>query len=366
MDITPSRTAVLKALDAVVDPKSGQGLALAGLVRGLSIREGRIGFMLEVKLEDAELYAPVRARAEAALRALPGVAQAQVVLTTETAAPPPAPRSGRATVAEDPRAALRPLSAARRPDHVRRVIAVASAKGGVGKSTVAANLACAFAVLGLRTGLADTDVYGPSIPQMMGVSGQPRMTADKRMIPAEAHGVKVTSIGLIVEESSAMIWRGPMASSAVNQLIHEAAWGSPAEPLDILVLDLPPGTGDIQLTIAQKVTLDGAVIVSTPQAVALADVRRGAAMFGKLEVPMLGVIENMAFFSDPTTGQPIEIFGRGGARSLAETLGAPFLGELPIDIALRQGGDAGTPLVVSAPESQTVAVFMNMARTLTD
>ncbi len=365
MELIPSRAAVLQALDAVNDPKSGQGLAMAGLVRGLTLREGRAGFMLEVSPSDADLYAPVRDQAEAALRALPGVTQAQVVLTTEDpAAAPPPPVSRRATVAEDPRAALRPAPTATRPAHVKRIIAVASAKGGVGKSTVAANLACAFARLGLATGLMDADVYGPSVPQMMGVSGQPRLTADKRMIPAEAYGVKVTSIGLIIEPDSAMIWRGPMASSAVNQLINEVAWGSEAEPLDVLVLDLPPGTGDILLTLSQKIAIDGAVIVSTPQAVALADVRRGVAMFGKVGVPVLGVVENMAYFPDPATGAPIEIFGRGGARALAGEIGVPFLGELPIDIALRQGGDTGAPLVATAPESPTAEAFMEMAATL--
>lgn len=362
MELSLSRTAILKALDAIPDPKSGQGLALAGMVRGLSIREGRVGFMLEVSAADAELYAPIRARAEAALRALAGVRQAQVVLTTD-AAPPPAPTRG-ATVAADPKAALRPTPTAAKPAHVKRIIAVASAKGGVGKSTVAVNLACAFARLGLRTGLMDADVYGPSIPTMMGVSGQPRIDADKRMIPAEAFGVKVTSIGLIVEADSAMIWRGPMASSAVNQLINEVAWGSEAEPLDILVLDLPPGTGDILLTLAQKIAMDGAVIVSTPQAVALADVRRGAAMFGKVGVKVLGVVENMAYFPNPTTGAPIEIFGRGGAKAMAEALGVPCLAELPIDIALRQGGDNGAPLVATAPDSPTAQAFMAMAERL--
>ncbi len=365
MELIPSRTAVLQALDAVKDPKSGQGLAMAGLVRGLTLREGRAGFMLEVPKADAELYASVRDQAEAALRALPGVAHAQVVLTAEDApAAPPPPSSRRAAVAEDPRAALRPTPTATRPDHVKRIIAVASAKGGVGKSTVAANLACAFARLGLATGLMDADIYGPSVPQMMGVSGQPRMTADKRMIPAEAYGVKVTSIGLIVEADAAMIWRGPMASSAVTQLINEAAWGSEAEPLDVLVLDLPPGTGDILLTLSQKIAIDGVVIVSTPQAVALADVRRGAAMFRKVGVKVLGVVENMAYFPDPATGAPIEIFGRGGARAMAEEIGVPFLAELPIDIALRQGGDTGAPLVATAPDSPTAEAFMEMAATL--
>ena len=363
MNLSPSRTAILQALDAVKDPKSGQGLSLAGLVRGLTIREGRVGFVLEIKPEDAALYAPVRDAAEAALRGLPGVEQAQVVLTAEADAPP-APPPRRAAVAEDPRAALRPAPTATRPDHVTRVIAVASAKGGVGKSTVAVNLACALAKLGLRAGIADMDIYGPSVPHMMGVSGQPLLTPEKQMIPAEAHGVKVASIGLIVDEAAAMIWRGPMASSAVTQLLNQTAWGTADSPLDVLVLDLPPGTGDIMLTLAQKVKLDGVVIVSTPQAVALADVRRGAAMFKKLEVPVLGVVENMAFFADPTTGAAIEIFGRGGARALAGEIGAPFLAELPIDLELRKSGDHGAPIVATQPESTIAKAFLDLARQL--
>ncbi len=338
---------------------------MAGLVRGLVIREGRVGFMLEVPAAEVARYEPVREHAQAILAALPGIERAQVVLTAEEAAPPSPqnpPGGGHARVAEDPRAALRPAPTAIKPDGVKRVIAVASAKGGVGKSTVAVNLACAFASLGLRTGLMDADIYGPSIPTMMGVSGQPRMTADKKMIPAEAHGVKVTSIGLIVEADSAMIWRGPMASSAVSQLINEAAWGA----LDVLVLDLPPGTGDILLTLSQKIAMDGVVIVSTPQAVALADVRRGAAMFRKVGMPVLGVVENMAYFPDPATGAPIEIFGRGGAKAMAGEIGAPFLGELPLDIGLRESGDRGAPLVVSAPESPVSQAFLTLAQRLAD
>jgi ATP-binding protein involved in chromosome partitioning len=201
---------------------------------------------------------------------------------------------------------------------------------------------------------------------MMGVSGQPRLSADKKMIPAEAYGVKVTSIGLIVEADSAMIWRGPMVSSAVMQLLNEVVWGTVVDPLDILVLDLPPGTGDIQLTLSQKVAMDGAVIVSTPQAVALADVRRGAGMFRKVGVEVLGVVENMAYFPDPTTGAPIEIFGRGGAKAMAAEIEVPFLGEVPIDIALRQSGDVGAPLVATQPDSSTAKAFMAMAARLRD
>jgi ATP-binding protein involved in chromosome partitioning len=226
---------------------------------------------------------------------------------------------------------------------------------------VAVNLAVALGRQGLSVGLLDADVYGPSAPRMLGLSAEPELGPDKKLIPLEAWGIKAISIGFIVDEAAPMIWRGPMASSAVSQLFNDVTWGSEAEPLDVLVLDLPPGTGDIQLTLVQKFKLLGAVIVSTPQEVALIDVRRGVAMFEKTGVPILGVVENMAYFPDPTTGAPIEIFGRGGARATAEAVGAPFLGEVPIDMALRQACDNGAPLAATAPDSPAGKAFAAMA-----
>jgi ATP-binding protein involved in chromosome partitioning len=243
---------------------------------------------------------------------------------------------------------------------VHHVLAVASGKGGVGKSTVAVNLAVALARLGLSVGLLDADVYGPSIPQMTGARDEPKQAGGK-LQPLEAWGLKIMSIGLLVDEAAPMIWRGPMASSALNQLLNDVAWGSEAEPLDVLVIDMPPGTGDIQLTLAQRVQLSGAVVVSTPQDVALIDVRRGVSMFEKTRVPILGVIENMAWFPHPVTGEAIEIFGRGGARATADAIGATFLGEAPIDIALRQSCDDGAPLVAVSPEHPTSQRFIAMA-----
>jgi ATP-binding protein involved in chromosome partitioning len=300
------------------------------------------------------------------LAALPGVERAQVVLTA-SAEPSLAPGNIRvrkgATLspqAVSQNAPSRPTGAMK-PAHVRHVLAVASGKGGVGKSTVSVNLACALARLGLKVGLLDADVYGPSIPRMLGLTDEPVVGAGGKLQPISVFGIKAMSIGLMVDEAAPMIWRGPMASSALNQMLNDVAWGSEAEPLDVLVIDMPPGTGDIQLTLAQKVAVSGAVVVSTPQAVALIDVRRGISMFEKTHVPILGVVENMAYFTDPSTGAAIEIFGRGGARETAETLGAPFLGEVPIDIALRQACDDGKPFVIDQPDSPAGRAFMDIA-----
>src|SRR5215217_4280198 len=337
------KDAALRALDLLIDPRSGVGLSSAGLVQGLVVREGRAGFMLEVPADVAELYAPVRIAAENILAGLPGVEKAQVVLTTSAPKGVTRQRKG-ARLSEDPKAALKPRKEVTRPEHVKRVIAVASGKGGVGKSTVAVNLAVAFAQLGLNVGLLDADVYGPSAPRMMGVDGEP-VFVEGKLQPLKAHGVTVMSIGFLVDEGSPMIWRGPMASSAVRQMIKDVRWGTEAEPLDLLVIDMPPGTGDIHLTLVENFAVDGVVIVSTPQEIALIDARRAVSMFQK-------------------TGAPIPIFGTGGARAEAEALGVPLLAEIPIEIAVRQGGDDGAPIATQQNGGAAAEAFRAAAKAL--
>jgi len=344
------RTAVTAALDAIVDPKSGQGLVAAGLVQGLMVGEDRAGFVMEVPAGETAIYAPVRDAAEAALKAMPGMARVSVVLTAETA-PAAAPRrtAGLSKAATDPGRAKAPVPTDR-PAHVKRVLAVASGKGGVGKSTVAVNLAAALAARGLSVGILDADVYGPSLPTMLGLSGQPDYV-DGAIVPHVAHGLKAMSVGLLTKADDAMIWRGPMASQAITQMLTQTRWGTEDAPLDILVVDLPPGTGDVQLTLIQKTPLDGAVIVSTPQEVALADARRAHTLFQRVNVPTLGLIENM---SGP-------VFGQGGAEAESARLGVVFLGDLPLDAALRQAGDAGHPLVSAEPEGEVAQRFAAVA-----
>ncbi len=327
-------TAVRAALDAVTDPVSGKGLSASGRVAGLVAREdGKVGFVLETAVGAAD--EPLRKAAEAAVARVKGVSAVTAVLTAEAT-------TGARTVTP-PRSAPIPSPASlaasgqvTRP--ARGIVAVASAKGGVGKSTVAVNLAVAAARSGLRVGLLDADVFGPSLPTMMGTVGVKPEVRNKKMQPVMAHGVATASIGYLVDPDQAVVWRGPMVMSAVSQLINDTDWGD----LDLLFIDTPPGTGEVQLTLVQRLPLDGAVVVSTPQEVALADVRRGVGMFRKTAVPVLGVIENMAWF-EQTDGSRAYIFGKEGAQRTAGELGVPFLGALPILPVLREGGDAGVP-----------------------
>jgi ATP-binding protein involved in chromosome partitioning len=337
---SPLETAVRAALDAVKDPVSGKGLAASGRISGLVVRpDGKVGFVLETGAGEAD--EPLRRSAEEAVAAVKGVTAVTAVLTAEAA-------GGRGPARPPPARPAQPAEApARRAEMARPargIVAIASAKGGVGKSTVAVNLAVAAAKSGLRVGLLDADLFGPSLPTMMGTVGKkPPLTPDKKMLPLMAHGVSTMSIGYLVDPEQAVVWRGPMVMSAIVQLINDTDWGD----LDLLFIDTPPGTGEVQLTLVQRLPLDGAVIVSTPQEVALADVRRGVGMFRKTAVPVLGVIENMAWFEQPD-GSRAYIFGKEGAQRTAEELGAPFLGALPLLPELREGGDAGVPAAAGA------------------
>ncbi|WP_298161397.1 Mrp/NBP35 family ATP-binding protein [Brevundimonas sp.] len=345
------RASVEAVLNAILDPETGQGLIDAGVPRGLTVAEDRAGFVIEVPANRTAAYAPVRDAAEAALKSMPGMARVSVVMTAETA---PAGRKASLSPAAVEQTRARAPVPTDRPAHVRRVLAVASGKGGVGKSTVAVNLAAALARRGLSVGILDADVYGPSLPTMLGLSGQPAYE-DGAIVPHVAHGLKAMSVGLLTKSDDAMIWRGPMASQAITQMLTQTRWGTADAPLDILVVDLPPGTGDVQLTLIQKTPLDGAVIVSTPQEVALADARRAHTLFQRVKVPTLGLIENMSG----------DVFGRGGGEAEAGRLSIPYLGDLPLDAALREGGDAGVPLVISDPEGEIAGRFGRFAGQIT-
>ena len=351
---------VLAALATVIEPDSGRDVVSLKMVSGLVVKDGNVGFSLEVDPARGKALEPLRQAAEAAVFALDGVSSVTAVLTAHSAggepAAPAAPPRGETGAGEGgARASLLP--------DVGAIIAVASGKGGVGKSTVACNLALGLARLGLSVGLLDADIYGPSLPRMMGATGRPSTDdAGKTLIPMAAHGLKCMSIGFMVAEDSPMIWRGPMVMSALEQMLRDVAWGA----LDVLVVDMPPGTGDAQLTMAQRVPLAGAVIVSTPQDIALLDARKGLNMFRKVNVPVLGIVENMSFFHCPKCGERSDIFGHGGARADAEAYGVDFLGEVPLHMAIRSAGDGGAPIVVGAPESPEATAFMTVAAAVRD
>jgi ATP-binding protein involved in chromosome partitioning len=351
------RDTVLKELNRITDPGSGLGLSDAEMVRGLVVSDGRIGFMLEVPQELVARYQPVQQAAEKLLSALPGVEKVQVALTAEAPGTPPrAKLSDRAVSDGKPKAPV----ASSRPDHVRQVIVVGSGKGGVGKSTVSLSLALGLAANGLSVGFLDADIYGPSAPTLLGLRRPPEFGDDKKMVPFEVFGIKANSVGFLVDADQAMIWRGPMASQALTQLLTQTRWGTAEAPLDVLIIDLPPGTGDVQLTLTQKTLIDGAVVVSTPQEMALSDARRAITLFEKTGIKVLGVVENMAYLKMPD-GSEMEIFGRGGAKAMAERAGVAFLGEVPLDPALRKSCDEGRPLVAAEPDSETAKAFRAMA-----
>jgi ATP-binding protein involved in chromosome partitioning len=348
---------ILKALENLYGPG---GVSLAKAVSGVTLSGAKAFVSLSGDPAKPEGWEHARLNAEKAIRALPGIEGAVVTLTAERAAgaakapahdhhhhhghshaaPPPPQRRG--------------LSPAL--DRIRHIVVVASGKGGVGKSTTAANLALGLAAQNWRVGLLDADIYGPSAPRLFGLSGKPTVEGGK-LAPHEAYGIKVMSMGFLVDENTPMVWRGPMVAQALTQLLGEVAWGD----LDALVVDMPPGTGDVQLTMAQQTPIAGAVIVSTPQDLALIDARRAVAMFQKVEAPILGIIENMSYFLCPHCGGRSEIFSHGGARHDAEKLGVPFLGEAPLDMKIRETSDSGRPVVGAEPDSPQAAVYLNLA-----
>lgn len=352
MSLTKER--VLQTLESIIDPKTGKNIVQMGYVSGLVVKDGNIGFAFDIGTDshpaDKE---PLRKAAETRLKSLPGVSSATVVMTSER---PPATGGHTSGKSAHARTAPSPLAGIR---DVKAVIAVASGKGGVGKSTTAVNLAIALSRLGLATGLMDADIYGPSVPRLVGLHGKPEVSG-KIIEPMEAHGIKTMSIGYLVDEEKAMVWRGPMVASAIAQLLGDVNWGA----LDVLIVDMPPGTGDAQLTMAQRVPLKGAVIVSTPQDIALIDARKGLAMFRQVDVPVFGIIENMSYFLCPSCGERSDIFGHGGARETARTLNADFLGEVPLHMTIRETSDAGTPITASAPDSPQAKVYGEIAKTV--
>ncbi|MBV8888536.1 MAG: iron-sulfur cluster carrier protein ApbC [Alphaproteobacteria bacterium] len=353
---------ILTALKQVRDPDKGDDIVSLGMVSGLVLRDGNVGFALEVEAERGPRLEPLRKAAERAVEALPGVLSVTAVLTAEAKPgsqprPPAAGRNpGRTSTGARPADAAKPALV----PGARAIVAVASGKGGVGKSTVAANLALAMAANGLAVGVLDADIYGPSMPRMLGISGRPASADGKILSPMQNYGLKCMSMGFLVPEDTPMIWRGPMVMSALQQMLRDVDWGE----LDIMVVDMPPGTGDAQLTMAQQVPLAGAVIVSTPQDIALIDARKGLAMFQKVNVPVLGIVENMSYFLCPHCGERSEIFSHGGARREAARLATEFLGEVPLDLAIRETSDEGRPIVVAAPDSAHARLFREMAARL--
>lgn len=350
-----SQADILRALELVKLPASGQSLAASGRVANILIDGGKVIFAIGIDATEAQAMEPVRKAAESAVGGLPGVSQVLVGLTADK----PAPSAGMQARQQAQRPA--PGGAPPKPagvPGVKQIIAVASGKGGVGKSTTAANLALGLATLGLKVGVLDSDIYGPSMPKIFGVGGRPQVVSGRTLAPMEAHGLKLMSIGFLVDEETPMIWRGPMVISAITQMLREVAWGE----LDVLVVDMPPGTGDAQLTMAQQVPLAGAVIVSTPQDLALLDARRGVAMFRKVAVPILGLVENMSYFICPECGHRSDIFAHGGARHEAERLGIPFLGEIPLAMPIRETSDGGRPIVASDPGSAHAKAYVALAR----
>ena len=351
----PDEQGIMEALKTVIDPVKGSDIVSLGMVSGVVVRQGNVGFSIEVDPARGNEMEPVRKAAEITVAALPGVLSVTAVMTahdSEPAAKNPPPQSSGRSPPQPDQAKLLP--------EVGAIVAVASGKGGVGKSTTAVNLSLALASAGRSVGLLDADIYGPSIPTMLGIAGRPVSPDGEILIPMENYGVKTMSMGFLVAEDTPMIWRGPMVMGALEQMMKDVRWG----PLDVMVVDMPPGTGDAQLTMAQRVPLAGAVIVSTPQDLALLDARKGLNMFRKVDVPVLGLIENMSYFACPHCGQRSEIFSHGGARRAADEMGVNFLGDIPLHMAIREGADSGRPIVVADPEGTHAKAYRVIAEAI--
>jgi ATP-binding protein involved in chromosome partitioning len=345
---TLTESTVLAALRAVRDPDQGQDIVTLGLVKELHVHDAEVSFTLAFAGQSPATKAALHSSASKTVSQLPGVSRVSVKMGSGAGAGRPAAHG---------HAPGQPAAAATDfiPE-VKHTVAVSSGKGGVGKSTVAVNLALALKQSGAQVGLVDVDVYGPDVPLMMGAKGKPGMFENK-IIPVEAHGIKIMSIGLLVAEREALVWRGPMIHSAVQQFLRDVNWG----PLDYLVFDMPPGTGDAQLSLSQVVPLSGVVMVTTPQDVALLDVRKALGMFRKLNVPILGIVENMSYFIAPDTGRRYPIFGEGGGQRVADEFGVPLLGQIPLEMETREGGDAGVPITVGRPDSAQAQAFRKIA-----
>ncbi|HDZ75473.1 MAG TPA: MRP family ATP-binding protein [Aurantimonas coralicida] len=363
-----SKDKILEQLKRVKGPDLSGNIVDLGLVSEIFLADGKAFFSLTVPADRAEELEPLRAAAEKAAMNAEGVEKAVVALTAErsgsssASAVRPAPSAQQAAAVPPPMAVhaahARPTPPAKAGvPGIGAIIAVASGKGGVGKSTTSVNLALGLQANGLKVGILDADIYGPSMPRLLHISGRPQTVSGRILKPMEGYGLKVMSMGFLVDEETPMIWRGPMVISALTQMLREVEWGE----LDVLVVDMPPGTGDAQLTMAQNVPLAGAVIVSTPQDLALIDARKGLAMFRKVDVPILGIVENMSYFICPSCGSQHDIFGHGGARKEATRIGAPFLGEVPLDMAIRETSDGGTPIVVSDPDGAHAKIYREIA-----
>ncbi|MGI2035089.1 Mrp/NBP35 family ATP-binding protein [Rhizobium panacihumi] len=352
---------VLETLSKVRGPDLEGDIVSLGMVSDVFISDAKVYFSVSVPAERANELEPLRAAAERIVKAIPGVKGVLATLTADRkagSAPPPRPQpSAPAGGHPHPPAGGQPRPAKSGVPGVGAIIAVASGKGGVGKSTTAVNLALGLQANGLRVGLLDADIYGPSVPRLLKISGRPEQIDGKYIKPMENYGLKAMSMGFLVDEETAMIWRGPMVQSALLQMLREVAWGD----LDVLVVDMPPGTGDVQLTMAQQVPLAGAVIVSTPQDLALIDARKAVNMFRKVEIPLLGIVENMSYFLAPDTGNRYDIFGHGGAKAEATRIGVPFLGEVPLTMEIRERSDAGTPVVAAVPDGPSAVIYRDIA-----